>query len=284
MLRIEEFLSAIESLDLRYHFDHARIPNTIHRIGRFGIVTGWQNKNIPIRGSEQLLRDLSPILPSSHVSYHNDSQLTNFKNQQTPPFAIVCGLGAEEDHLYAELLAQFRLIGWQHVPIYRFFGDALTNALSGMHPLSGSQPTPDIAWDRYIFYAIICTGRTGSAHLCDLLDSTGVCGHPKEHLREPLLYCARYDLVDTKSIICHLILRESTPNRVFGTKLISRFFLELISSSTSNRLASILPTIRIIHLSRQDKVEFFFQAFLDQILFDVLPGSPVSDIGNYNRL
>jgi LPS sulfotransferase NodH len=116
------------------------------------------------------------------------------------------------------------------------------------HP-ADLRPAPEQVTD-----VIVCTGRSGSSHLCDLLTSTGVCGRPAEHLREPMIHAIAHGHVDLDALMRRLVVAQATANGVFGTKVISRFLLELIDTVPVETLRRRLPPVKVIYLGRRDKI------------------------------
>lgn len=100
-------------------------------------------------------------------------------------------------------------------------------------------------------YCIVCTPRSGSHYLCDLLASSGI-GTPKEHTKQPLRTLARHARNTSFSISdWHTTMRAFAADKgIFGTKIVSH---DLIS--ISRYVPSFLGLFdRVVYLYRRDKV------------------------------
>ena len=108
-------------------------------------------------------------------------------------------------------------------------------------------------------YAVLSTARSGSTWFCHLLQSTGLLGMPREHLRPPVVFLARHaerfgfsppDWAD-------LLIRTAASGGVFGTKIIDDFVDDLLPALSGRdiaTLAGLAGTFRFIHFERRDKV------------------------------
>jgi len=130
-------------------------------------------------------------------------------------------------------------------------------------------------------YVVAATPRSGSTLLCALLAGTGVAGTPEEsfeHLwrtglpRQPREYFIGVDdpavlallaptdpgAVDRSDPFPPALERGTTPNGVFGTKLMWTHLLDLAERLDQPAgpalLAERLPELRYVHVSRGDKV------------------------------
>jgi LPS sulfotransferase NodH len=149
-------------------------------------------------------------------------------------------------------------------PVWLLFGDLFVTISSGDGEWLESPPagTPP-AGGRV--YAILCTPRSGSTMLADLLTSTGTCGHPKEHLRGPAVGLLEHTRFDLCRWVKSLLSAGSTPNGMFGTKLISHFFLKAQTAQTGAtwaRLQQLCPSPRLILLYRRDRVQQAISAYV----------------------
>lgn len=106
-------------------------------------------------------------------------------------------------------------------------------------------------------YALVCTARSGSTYVCELL-ARNRGGKPKEHLRPPVIDMIASDPGNTRqATFIEAILRNGQKDGVFGTKLIAHFCK---AARTVFDLAALGQTIdgfgafRIVYLIRKDKV------------------------------
>lgn len=204
-------------------------------------------------GPEELVSMLRPLLPVDLEHVEAPEALVQAAAQAAVQRVIVCNRPEQEDASYAAVVAALRAAGQQNARVERWFGDVVTDALADRPPEQGPFPAVAPDWSAYRPYIVLCTGRSGSSHLCDLLTNTGVCGYPKEHLRDPQVFCLRNGLVDLGALLARLLVSHSTPNRVFGTKLISRYVLEMLKDVDPAQLE--LPAdMPVVYLSRRDKV------------------------------
>ena len=74
-------------------------------------------------------------------------------------------------------------------------------------------------------FAVVCTPRTGSTFLCELLEAGGL-GAAREHLRWPLIYALRHGL--SLPAAFDRVQRHGAVDGVFGTKLISHFLFDAV--------------------------------------------------------
>jgi LPS sulfotransferase NodH len=122
----------------------------------------------------------------------------------------------------------------------------------------GSNPTN--------LFAVVCTPRSGSSFLCDLLKLNGA-GNPLEHLRSPLLYMIKHRqrLNIDLELLLRKILYRCSENRLFGTKVISHFFfdlLEILNQDEMEKLMSFFRHFKIIYLYRENKTAQAVSKFL----------------------
>lgn len=93
---------------------------------------------------------------------------------------------------------------------------------------------------------VICTEhRSGSTFLCQLLQSTGVLGRPREYFADSLLG-RRLDR--DPEALGELLAQSSTPNGVYGAKIITQQF----DTTLRSRWAERLPGLHLVHLTRRD--------------------------------
>jgi LPS sulfotransferase NodH len=106
-------------------------------------------------------------------------------------------------------------------------------------------------------YAVVCTPRSGSSFICDLLHQNGA-GRPLEHLRSPLLYIIknRQRLDINLELFFQRILFFCSNNKLFGTKVISHFFvdfMEILDENEINKMMHFFRYFKVIYLYRHDK-------------------------------
>ncbi|MEY2830845.1 MAG: hypothetical protein RLZZ574_103, partial [Cyanobacteriota bacterium] len=123
---------------------------------------------------------------------------------------------------------------------------------------SGSNPTN--------LFAVVCTPRSGSSFLCDLLKLNDA-GNPLEHLRSSLLYIIehRQRLNIDLELLLRKILYKCSKNRLFGTKVISHFLFDLLvilDQDEIEKLMSFFRHFKIIYLYRDNKIAQAVSKFL----------------------
>ncbi len=150
--------------------------------------------------------------------------------------------------------------------VYRMWADILVNKIA--HHFAVEEPnrrqlfvetqsptTDEIS--RISPYAIVCTPRTGSTYLADMLMRVGSAGQPREHLRPgPLLLAETgdFDLARCAEIVA---VAGASNNGVFGTKLIAEFMERCATLQRSGRTRFNTDTIeraRIVRLRRTDLI------------------------------
>jgi LPS sulfotransferase NodH len=99
-------------------------------------------------------------------------------------------------------------------------------------------------------FAVICTPRTGSTLLCDLLAAHGM-GMPREHLRSPLSHVLKSPGIDKREIL-RRVMHLGAVKGVFGTKLISHFLSEAFGAREVGSAVQTLVAagFKLIHLDR----------------------------------
>ncbi len=115
-------------------------------------------------------------------------------------------------------------------------------------------------------YLICGTPRTGSYLLCEALRSTQLAGRPTEYFsqyNEPI-WTQRWGVSSYADYVVRVILAGTTPNGVFGCKIVWHQFEKFIPKlrqlpglaqiPTSTLLKSIFPNLHYIWLTRRDKV------------------------------
>lgn len=99
-------------------------------------------------------------------------------------------------------------------------------------------------------YAVVCTPRTGSTFLCELLQAGGL-GAPREHLRSALAHVLRAPGVDTAQVLDE-VMAWGQAGGLFGTKLISHFLDDTVGPhATADTLGCLARQgWRFVHLDR----------------------------------
>jgi LPS sulfotransferase NodH len=124
---------------------------------------------------------------------------------------------------------------------------------------SGAPQTP--IW---LSYAICATPRSGSNFVCEMLQKTGVAGRPDEYFLDPPAGHERWRAAEWRTYIEQIRQSGTTPNGVFGVKVMRGYFNEVVSrlaalieragASPPEILAASFPNLRYIWLTRRDKV------------------------------
>ena len=139
-------------------------------------------------------------------------------------------------------------------PVQGFYRDIYGAANAG----GRGQRQPPVSAAVLNAYALVCTARSGSTYLCELL-AANRGGNPKEHLRPPVL-----DMLSNapggsgrQAAFLDAVLRHGQRDGVFGTKLIAHFCKAARSVVDLDALARAIGTFgafRILYLIRNDKV------------------------------
>src|SRR5437762_762426 len=145
-------------------------------------------------------------------------------------------------------------------------------------------------------YLICATPRSGSTLLCEALTNTGIAGRPEEFfqarketgvIRRPLEYFEGTDTTEIAAILgesvgsedllmsptseenfadylARVMQQRTTPNGVFGAKVMWGYFVGLLSNlaripiyrdlAESDLLPTVFPNLHYIWLTRRDKV------------------------------
>jgi LPS sulfotransferase NodH len=113
-------------------------------------------------------------------------------------------------------------------------------------------------------YLICSTPRSGSNFLCEVLSSIGTAGRPDDYFWNPPYWHELWSVSDFPSYFQRLLAEGTTPNGVFGTKMMWDYLGELVPrlaeianvnpAAPAAVLASAFPNIRYVWLTRRDKV------------------------------
>ncbi|MEL6441436.1 MAG: Stf0 family sulfotransferase [Cyanobacteria bacterium J06621_8] len=199
------------------------------------------------------IKDFCGSLKANDSNYYYDSaaQLSELKNMapelEQYQAIIVVSLA---DEINLSLTIKTELESLVKIPILRLFTDIFINLLCQqplLQPLNPEIQTPSTS------YAILTTPRSGSTYLCELLYSTKIAGHPKEHLRLAAQELARYCNFNYVTLLQHLMSYQTSSNGVFGTKIISHFLFEF--KQTKPDFQQVFKSIdKFILLVRRDKL------------------------------
>src|SRR5437016_3066195 len=94
---------------------------------------------------------------------------------------------------------------------------------------SGIDPSPIVS-----SYLICSTPRSGSNFLCEVLRATGVAGFPDEYFWNPPYWRERWDVGDFPSYFRRLLREGTSPNGVFGSKMMWDYFEEVSHQLTTH--------------------------------------------------
>lgn len=205
----------------------------------------------PLKYIENFLKNLKQLDNNHycHLSACNlDYMLTNTSNFQQY-WAIIIVSFKNEAALFKEVRQKADKLQL-NIPILRLFADVFINHACRRKLL---RSTSDQFQKPKISYAILTTPRSGSTYFCELLDSTGIAGHPYEHLRLAAQELTRHCDFDYLRLLYNLMQYKTTSNGVFGTKLISHFLFEFLRAKPDCQ--QIFDSIdKYILLVRRDKV------------------------------
>lgn len=191
--------------------------------------------------NNQYLNTLGCLENKLHDFDLNRINILNFK-------AIIIVSLVDENSLLSAVKG--KIAAPENLTILRLFADIFSNLLCQQPLLKSNSIKIDKA---RISYAILTTPRSGSSYLCDLLDSTKIAGHPREHLRFAAQELSRHCNFNYLELLDNLMKYRLTDNGVFGTKLISHFLFEL--QQTKPDFKQIFQSIdKFILLVRKDKV------------------------------
>lgn len=113
-------------------------------------------------------------------------------------------------------------------------------------------------------YLVCAIPRTGSNFLCEVLSSAGVAGHPEEYFCQRSFWYRRWGVTDFATFIDQVRERGTTPNGVFGSKLMWDQVNELVrdlapmvsmtDESPPRVFETALPNLYYIWLRRTDRI------------------------------
>jgi LPS sulfotransferase NodH len=116
-------------------------------------------------------------------------------------------------------------------------------------------------------YLVCATPRSGSFLLCEALKTSGIAGRPEEYFwrdDEPF-WKNRWGVSFYADYVAHAIEEGTTPNGVFGAKLMWAYFADDVAPKLRgiptyrdlplcNLLPAVFPNLRYLYITRQDKV------------------------------
>lgn len=141
-------------------------------------------------------------------------------------YVVVAEDAATESKLVADLTRR------KGAKAYGLFGHVVPALLCSANGMAAGSPTTALKR-----YAILCIPRSGSRYLSAVLSNRGV-GAPREHIREPLARIISDGRLGFGPAIEGLE-KFGQKNHIFGTKLISTFFLR----ASGNRMSEAIENI-----------------------------------------
>jgi trehalose 2-sulfotransferase len=206
-------------------------------------------------------------------SYVSDDEPVCGWEQLLPGRNAVVATGDDEDAVAAHAERVCARLG-NPLRVVRLFGDLFVNSMTSndlWQMTTGEPALPKVA------YAILGTPRCGSEFLCEALTSTQVAGYPTEHLRSQSEVLTKYSRFDTNRYLRIAMWRSVTPNGVFGTKLVSHFFMDHIKICPE--LERTLAKFKFVRLLRKDIVDQAISALLASLtgVYHLREGLNVSD-------
>ena len=117
-------------------------------------------------------------------------------------------------------------------------------------------------------YVVCGTPRCGSTLLCEALINTGIAGQPEEYFlpRSESIWQDRWGISTYEGYLAAVIEQGTTPNGVFGTKMMWGYFDKFVSKlqqlpghkerdvSAHDLMKSTFPNLHYIWIKRRDKV------------------------------
>lgn len=106
-----------------------------------------------------------------------------------------------------------------------------------------------------LYLAVLCSPRSGSSLLCDLIDQTELLGQPLEHLSDAILSLTEFTDFPFTEWLTASTVGLSGPSGVFSTKLINdRFFrcMRLWGNGVLEMPSIAFNKLRVVRLRRRD--------------------------------
>lgn len=153
------------------------------------------------------------------------------KKDDPPPLVLIASL-SDEDELQRQLLEKNPHLDEERV--FRLWSDLYVNKFARHYSIVApttaqllqKQPSPEDARSLPTqAYAIVCTPRTGSTLLMNLLMELGDFGYPREHLRDGVLSLTEFSSFDFTHWLRSVLTEQQSDNGIFGTKIIVEFLL-----------------------------------------------------------
>jgi LPS sulfotransferase NodH len=104
-------------------------------------------------------------------------------------------------------------------------------------------------------YIVLCTPRSGSTVLCDLLEKTSKAGFPKEHLTRPVYEALKAGAFQFSDWYNTLQKNAISKNLVFGTKIITERLEWLRNIYSDSQLRMSFDKHKVIRLTRGSVAE-----------------------------
>ena len=118
----------------------------------------------------------------------------------------------------------------------------------------------------YVSYLIMATPRSGSYLLCEALINTNLAGRPTEYFGpvETRSLLKKWDVPDYAACLARIIEEGTTPNGVFGAKIIWQFIEDFVDHlrdipgyeklSMPQLMSTTFPHLSYLWITRRDKV------------------------------
>ena len=149
---------------------------------------------------------------------------------------------------YQTIIGQYLADNNLDIPIYNWFTEVLINLSLKQdinYRIKETKQKPKLL-------AILCTPRSGSQMLCDLMSQTKAFGYPKEHLTMPIVLPAEYNILDLDDWFSKLIAANRTDNNVCSTKLIASRVARLLNSIQRDKTINNLKKFKFVVLKRKN--------------------------------
>lgn len=115
-------------------------------------------------------------------------------------------------------------------------------------------------------YIVLCTPRSGSTVLCDLLEKTGQAGFPKEHLTKPVYEALKAGAFTYTDWYSTLQANAISDNLAFGTKIITERLEWLRTIYSDAQLRMSFDQHKVIRLTRGSLEEQAVSKWFAQVL------------------
>lgn len=184
---------------------------------------------------------------------------------------IIVASIADENSLYEKLVTitpkganVFRL--WRDLFVIKTAMLYTKKQVSADELFQHAPPTDNSELKEIRSYAVLCTPRTGSTMLVDMLRQLDVLGFPREHLRDGVLSLVEHTDFDFEHWMAAVLKSQVSKNGVFGTKIISHFLLRAIELNgiKSIQIPELQFTPKIIRLRRRDLIAHALSTYLSQ--------------------